>query len=129
MSVATEERRRYVRVPSKVRLRYQVLEIPMRGSMKEGRIIDISGGGVSFVVDTAVDKEDILKIEVQIPDYHKILPERTMFGPVTSLAKVVRKWTNSNGEQCVAVKFVDIYTRHQQDILEYVLRKLKRRKK
>ncbi len=128
MAVETEDRRRFARVPSKVRLRYQVLEIPMRSPMREGRIIDVSAGGVAFVVDQPVSEEDVLKVELHIPDYHKPLPERQIFGPVVSLAKVVRQWKNSNGEQCVAVKFVDIYTKHQEDILEYVLRKIKRKK-
>ncbi len=125
MVVGVKERRRYTRVPSKVRLRYQVLEIPLRSPMKEGRIVDISAGGVAFVSDGPVDDEDVLKIELHIPDYHKAFPERKVFGPVVSLAKVVRQWKNTNGEHCVAVKFVDIYTRHQEDILEYVLRKMK----
>jgi len=126
--VALEEKRKYVRVPSQVKLRYQVLEIPIRSKMKEGRIIDVSAGGVAFVVDAPISGEDVLKIELHIPDYHKAFPERQIFGPVASLAKVVRQWENTNGEHCVAVKFVDIYTKHQEDLLEYVLRKIKRMK-
>ncbi len=128
MVVALEEKRKYVRVPSQVKLRYQVLEIPIRSKMKEGRIIDVSAGGVAFVVDAPISGEDVLKIELHIPDYHKAFPERQIFGPVASLAKVVRQWENTNGEHCVAVKFVDIYTKHQEDLLEYVLRKIKRMK-
>ena len=129
MSTAlSQERRKYARVGSKMKLRYQVLEIPMKCGMKEGRLIDISGGGVAFVADVPVDKDDILKIEVNIPDYHRAYPVRQIFGPVSSIAKIVRQWENTNGEYCIAVKFVDIYSKHQQDILEYVLRKLKRRK-
>ncbi len=128
MVVALEEKRKYVRVPSQVKLRYQVLEIPIRSKMKEGRIIDVSAGGVAFVVDAPISDEDVLKIELHIPDYHKAFPERQIFGPVASLAKVVRQWENTNGEHCVAVKFVDIYTKHQEDLLEYVLRKIKRMK-
>ncbi len=129
MVVDAKERRRYARVPSQIRLRYQVLQIPMKSRMKEGRIIDISGGGVAFVVDAPLNDQDVLKVEVQIPDYHKPLPENQIFGPVVSLAKVVRQWTNDNGEHCVAVKFVDIYTKHQEELLEYVLRRLKRLRK
>ncbi len=128
MSISAQERRKYSRVTSRLKLRYLVLQIPMKGGMKEGRIIDISGGGVAFVADTPVDKDDVLKIEINIPDYHKAFPIRRIFGPVTSLAKVVRQWQNTNGEHCIAVKFVDIYSKHQEDILEYVLRKLKRKK-
>ena len=129
MVVDAKERRKYARVPSQIRLRYQVLQIPMKSRMKEGRIIDISGGGVAFVVDAPLNDQDVLKVEVQIPDYHKALPESQIFGPVVSLAKVVRQWVNDNGEHCVAVKFVDIYTKHQEELLEYVLRRLKRLRK
>ncbi len=128
MSISAQERRKYSRVTSGLKLRYQVLQIPMIGGMKEARIIDISAGGVAFVADGQLDKEDVLKIEINIPDYHKALPIRKVFGPVTSLAKIVRQWQNTNGEHCIAVKFVDIYSKHQEDILEYVLRKLKRKK-
>ncbi len=128
MVVAIEEKRKYVRVPSQVKLRYQVLEIPIRSKMKEGKIIDVSAGGVAFIAEGPVADEDVLKIELHIPDYHRAFPERQFFGPVVSLAKVVRQWENSNGQHCIAVKFVDIYTRHQEDLLEYVLRKVKRMK-
>ena len=128
MSTSAQERRKYNRVSSSLKLRYQVLEIPMRKGMKEAKIIDISAGGVAFIYDGQIDKDDILKIEINIPDYHKSFPQRQVFGPVTSVARVVRQWRNINGEECIAVKFIDIYTKHQEDILEYVLRKLKRNK-
>ncbi len=129
MSNTIQERRRYARVPSQVKFRYQVLQIPLKGRMQEAEVIDISAGGISFVAKSPLEKEDILKVEIHIPNYHKLSPLPQFMGPVVSLAKVVRQWRDDRGRPCVAVKFVDIYTSHREDILEYVLRKLRRRRR
>ncbi len=116
------EKRSHLRVPSSIRFRYQIIEMPLKSPMKEGILLDLSGGGASFLANDLV-VGDFLKVEIYVPDYHKSLAEKPVVGrPLATLAKVVRVWQQKEGS-AVAVKFINTYTKYERDLIEYSVRK------
>ncbi len=112
------ERRAHLRVPSSVRFRYQIIEMPLKNPMRDASLFDLSAGGAAFKAE-GLSIGDVLKIQIYVPDYHKSIAEKPVLGkPITTLGKVVR----AEGDK-TAVSFVGTYERDKRDLMEYAVRK------
>jgi len=74
------QRRRWVRVPVKIELRFRKMADDGEIQPFEGSTVDISGGGIQFVTLDAVEAGDILELEIDLPNSR----------PVFCRAKVLR---------------------------------------
>lgn len=112
--VRRTDRRGYFRVPVNFSCTYQVNE---GHKPCQGRVLDISGGGISFLVDakTLVKKGDMLYVSFTLPGDEKEL------GIKVNVRLVIP--SNMASWQRVAVEFHEITEATRESIIGYVARR------
>lgn len=107
-----QERRDFVRVKSNIRVSYEIIS---GGAAKSGIIRNLSCGGLLFTSDEPLPVATLLRVTLILP------PDE---GFIKMFALVVRSHENESGKYDIAVCFIGLTTKQNQDIIEYVQEKI-----
>jgi len=109
-SIKRVQRRNYVRVPASFPVSYQVVEKTGLGDMKEGIMLDLSGGGMRFQTKEKLDKGSILYAYLELP-----------FGTLGTPGRVCRSEPIENTKYfSVSVDFYQITEKDRDRIIKCV---------
>jgi len=112
-----DERRKYVRLDTRLKITYNILE--KEGGPQQSETRDISGGGIRLFLDDPIAEKTLLQITIQLPE------DPT---PIRCVGKVV--WVESfsvlQGEKKedqyeAGVIFTDIEQKDRDRIIKYVI--------
>lgn len=113
-----QERRRYPRLEEEMPVSYQTSEnLGQRTSSTK----NISGGGLSFEIETAVSQGDTLQIQIHKP-VDIGLRRRA---PIRSIAKVVWVRQTESGKYKSGLEFINIEEADRDEIISHVEEKVK----
>ncbi len=110
------QRRNWVRVTATLPLRYCLTGEEKSKIINLGTTVDISGGGICFITNDPIEAEQVLDMQINLPDRE----------PVICQAKVLRLY-QPNGKNSATTKVFSVYidiTEAQRDrIVSFVLEK------
>lgn len=110
------QRRHWVRVPATLYLRYCLQSEEKFKPINLGTTLDISGGGICFLTNDAVEAEQILEMEINLPDRD----------PVLCQVKILR-YQEIEGKRPASKKvfaeYLDITEAQRDRIVSFVLEK------
>ncbi|MCK5708109.1 MAG: PilZ domain-containing protein [Candidatus Aureabacteria bacterium] len=126
------EKRKYIRIPRENVMYVSLCDIHAEMNLKqentkiEVRTKDISAGGILFESSKKFDIEDLLKIEIILPNWEKY--KKTFFGsdisyptkPFLILGKVIRIEFLRDNIYDIGINFVGVETSHQELLLNYL---------
>ncbi len=132
-NISDKNRRNYVRLDANYNIKFSELSFPVEQDTHQITAIskDLSGSGLLFDSDIFVEIGTTLKINFNIPSFHKhkqgfLSPDWTSTPEkCTVIAEVVRiKTVVMERQYEVAVKFVDIYSGDQEALVNFINSKL-----
>jgi c-di-GMP-binding flagellar brake protein YcgR len=92
----------------------------------DGRLLNISAGGVLLETDQPYDPKCVVKVEVFIPDwvkydYTRMAPDyRVPCDPLVAVGRVVRKEPSTRSSWRLGVSFVAIDEKHRRAVDRFV---------
>jgi len=124
-----QQLRRDVRVDASFPLKFRLLqarkpeEKDRLGSLlHSGRILDISGGGISFINDQEIKPESLLSLNFN-------LPQTTVTGVQAKLLRVSPIYTADDTKYRMHMQYIDLEPAQKEKIVKFVFEKLRLRSK
>jgi c-di-GMP-binding flagellar brake protein YcgR len=114
------QRREDFRLNVNLPIKYKVIvnnngnEIGSKYITNESITVDISGGGVCFISSYELDKDDIVEVEILLPEC----------GNLIAKGSIIRSnYSNSRGHWCNAIKFIDLEQKEKEKIISYIFKR------
>lgn len=114
-NVRRVQRRNFVRIDSKIPITYRKLQEDLKKAPEvyEGTTIDISGGGIMFSTTIKPNLNDLLEINLELPDQIKIIA-------VGKVVRVFDKRIDKKTIYSVGVEFTIIEEADRDKIIRYI---------
>ena len=120
-----KERRQFVRVPRRGLLRFRAINLPkelLDGD--EAFYSNISAGGILFESAQPLELDTLLKLEIELRDWSRHLPDvtdRHMNLPLKILGRVVHcEEVVPQSAYSIGIQFVGLEPKYQSAILQYL---------
>lgn len=110
------QRRQWVRVPTKLVLRFREIGSGQNIEPYIGETLDISGGGLLFITHDPVEAEQLIELEIG-------LPGRTPLFCKAKIIRVVEKPKKEGGTSKVILEYTEISEGQRDRIVSYIFEK------